>query len=102
MAANRVLIGYEPVQVESEGELEAAAVLTPPLSLEGGLAAELRPANLAQRVLSLFRNVSPGSDLSHFQVRLLFFFEGVTVYFQMPSEPNFELITHTDAMQCNQ
>jgi oxysterol-binding protein-related protein 8 len=73
--ANRVLIGYEPVQVESEGELEAAraaAVLTPPLSLEGGLAAELRPANLARRVLSLFGNVSPGSDLSHFQVRLLF------------------------------
>ena len=79
MAANRVLIGYEPVQVESEGELEAAAVLTPPLALEGGLAAELRPANLAQRMLSLFRNVSPGSDLSHFQVRWLLFF-------QMPSE----------------
>jgi len=58
--------------VESEGELEAAAVLTPPLSLEGGLAAELRPANLAQRVLSLFRNVSPGSDLSHFQLPATF------------------------------
>lgn len=59
------------MQVESEGEAEAAcaAVLTPPLSLEGGLAAELRPANLAQRVLSLFLNVRPGSDLSHFQVR---------------------------------
>lgn len=59
------------MQVESEGEAEApcAAVLTPPLSLEGGLAAELRPANLVQRVLSLFRNVRPGSDLSHFQVR---------------------------------
>jgi hypothetical protein len=58
------------MQVESEGEAAAcaAAVLTPPLSLEGGLAAELRPANLVQRVLSLFRNVSPGSDLSHFQV----------------------------------
>jgi hypothetical protein len=53
------------MQVESECE----AVLTPPLSLEGGLAAELRPANLVQRVLSLFRNVRPGSDLSHFQVR---------------------------------
>jgi oxysterol-binding protein-related protein 8 len=61
-------------QVESEGEAtctaaEAAApVLTPPLSLEGGLAAELRPANLLQRVLSLFGNVRPGSDLSHFQL----------------------------------
>lgn len=60
--------------VESEGEAEAAcaAVLTPPLSLEGGLAAELRPANLAQRVLSLFLNVRPGSDLSHFQLPATF------------------------------
>lgn len=58
-------------QTESEGEAEAARalVLTPPLSLGGGgLAGELRPANLGQRVLSLFRNVRPGSDLSHFQV----------------------------------
>ena len=54
------------MQAESQCE---AAVLTPPLSLEGGLAAELRPANLVQRVLSLFRNVRPGSDLSHLQVR---------------------------------
>uniref|UniRef100_K3YIN5 Uncharacterized protein n=1 Tax=Setaria italica TaxID=4555 RepID=K3YIN5_SETIT len=60
--------------VESEGEAAAcaAAVLTPPLSLEGGLAAELRPANLVRRVLSLFRNVSPGSDLSHFQLPATF------------------------------
>jgi hypothetical protein len=61
------------MQVESGSEAAAAAataaaVLTAPLSLEGGLAAELRPANLVQRVLSLFRNVRPGSDLSHFQV----------------------------------
>jgi oxysterol-binding protein-related protein 8 len=58
------------MQVESEGEATwaAAPVLTPPLSLEGGLAAELRPANLLQRVLSLFGNVRPGSDLTHFQV----------------------------------
>jgi hypothetical protein len=62
------------MQTESEGEAEAAraAVLTPPLSLgAGGLAGELRPANLGQRVLSLFRNVRPGSDLSHFQVPAL-------------------------------
>ena len=60
------------MQVESDSEVAAAtttaAVLTAPLSLEGGLAAELRPANLVQRVLSLFRNVRPGADLSHFQV----------------------------------
>ena len=62
------------MQVESDSEVAAAAatttaaVLNEPLSLEGGLAAELRPANLVQRVLSLFRNVRPGADLSHFQV----------------------------------
>ncbi|XP_044961089.1 oxysterol-binding protein-related protein 4C-like isoform X2 [Hordeum vulgare subsp. vulgare] len=50
----------------------SAAVLTAPLSLEGGLAAELRPANLVQRVLSLFGNVRPGSDLSHFQLPATF------------------------------
>ncbi|XP_062195961.1 oxysterol-binding protein-related protein 4C-like isoform X2 [Phragmites australis] len=62
--------------VESEGDAAAAAtctaVLTPPLSLQGGLAAELRPANLVQRVLSLFRNVLPGSDLSHFELPATF------------------------------
>uniref|UniRef100_J3MUG0 Oxysterol-binding protein n=1 Tax=Oryza brachyantha TaxID=4533 RepID=J3MUG0_ORYBR len=63
------------MQVESESEAAAATtapVLTAPLSLEGGLAAELQPANLLQRVLSLFRNVRPGSDLSHFQLPATF------------------------------
>ncbi|XP_051203124.1 oxysterol-binding protein-related protein 4C isoform X1 [Lolium perenne] len=50
----------------------ATAVLTAPLSLEGGLAAELKPANIVQRVLSLFRNVRPGADLSHFQLPATF------------------------------
>ncbi|XP_044441410.1 oxysterol-binding protein-related protein 4C isoform X2 [Triticum aestivum] len=50
----------------------SAAVLTAPLSLEGGLAAELQPANLVQRVLSLFGNVRPGADLSHFQLPATF------------------------------
>ncbi|TVU05061.1 hypothetical protein EJB05_48209 [Eragrostis curvula] len=58
--------------VETESEATCTAVLTPPLSLEGGLAAELRPANLVQRVLSLFRNVRPGSDLSHLQLPATF------------------------------
>uniref|UniRef100_A0ACD6AHZ1 Uncharacterized protein n=1 Tax=Avena sativa TaxID=4498 RepID=A0ACD6AHZ1_AVESA len=65
--------------VESEGDTSAVAatatataVLTAPLSLEGGLAAELRPANLAQRVISLFGNVRPGADLSHFQLPATF------------------------------
>ncbi|CAM0911946.1 unnamed protein product [Alopecurus aequalis] len=62
--------------VESDSEVATTttttAVLTAPLSLEGGLAAELRPANLVQRVLSLFRNVRPGADLSHFQLPATF------------------------------
>lgn len=64
----------EPAMVDAEATLSstATAVLTAPLSLEGGLAAELRPANLVQRVLSLFRNVRPGSDLSHFQLPATF------------------------------
>uniref|UniRef100_A0A453RL47 Uncharacterized protein n=1 Tax=Aegilops tauschii subsp. strangulata TaxID=200361 RepID=A0A453RL47_AEGTS len=71
------------MQVESEVDASAAptatatarasaAVLTAPLSLEGGLAAELQPANLVQRVLSLFGNVRPGADLSHFQLPATF------------------------------
>ncbi|XP_073010495.1 oxysterol-binding protein-related protein 4C-like isoform X1 [Typha latifolia] len=54
---------------ENEVEAEAAAVLTPPLSLDGGLAAA---PNLVQRIFSLFRNVRPGSDLTHFQLPPLF------------------------------
>ncbi|KAL0916649.1 hypothetical protein M5K25_014177 [Dendrobium thyrsiflorum] len=45
------------------------ATLTPPLSLENGLTAEHRPPNLFHRVLSLFRNVRPGSDLTNFQLQ---------------------------------
>ena len=57
------------MQAESQCE---AAVLTPPLSLEGGLAAELRPANLVQRVLIPFYDVRPGSLLSLFQLSMTF------------------------------
>ncbi|MQL85178.1 hypothetical protein Taro_017697 [Colocasia esculenta] len=53
-------------------ERRRTAVLTPPLSLEGGLAAELRVPNVLQRVLSLFKSVLPGSDLTHFQLPPLF------------------------------
>ncbi|XP_020089734.1 oxysterol-binding protein-related protein 4C-like isoform X2 [Ananas comosus] len=63
--------------VEEEEEAAAAvaaatdegltAVLTPPLALDGD-----RPPNVVQRVFSLFRNVRPGSDLTHFQLPPLF------------------------------
>ncbi|URE40151.1 Oxysterol-binding protein [Musa troglodytarum] len=61
------------LQDEAAAERPATtAVLTPPLSLEGGLAAEHRPPNLLRRVLSLFGNVRPGSDLTQFQLPPLF------------------------------
>lgn len=43
--------------------------LTKPVSLEGGSdAADYRAPNLLQRILSLFKDVRPGSDLSHLKV----------------------------------
>ncbi|KAG9449250.1 hypothetical protein H6P81_009215 [Aristolochia fimbriata] len=48
------------------------ALLTPPMALEGGLADEHRAPNIMQRILSLFRNVRPGSDLTRFQLPPLF------------------------------
>ncbi|KAG8047882.1 hypothetical protein GUJ93_ZPchr0008g12187 [Zizania palustris] len=59
-------------EAATAGAGAATAVLTAPLSLDGGLAAELQPANLVQRVLSLFGNVRPGSDLSHLQLPATF------------------------------
>ncbi|XP_078151106.1 oxysterol-binding protein-related protein 4C-like [Carex rostrata] len=53
-------------------ETVSRVVLTPPLALEGGLAEEMRPPNMVQRVLSLFRNIRPGSDLTQFQLPPLF------------------------------
>ncbi|KAI0504625.1 hypothetical protein KFK09_015577 [Dendrobium nobile] len=65
-------------EVQVGVETGRKATLTPPLSLEKGLAAEHRPPNMFHRVLSLFRNVRPGSDLTNFQASLsscqLFFF----------------------------
>ncbi|KAJ1262328.1 hypothetical protein BS78_09G098300 [Paspalum vaginatum] len=46
------------------GRAHAAAIA---LGQPRGGAPPGQVANLVQRVLSLFRNVSPGSDLSHFQ-----------------------------------
>ncbi|MQM20861.1 hypothetical protein Taro_053890 [Colocasia esculenta] len=69
-----------PAQV-SEGELRPPApapervVLTPPLSLEGGLAAEHRAPNIVQRLLSLFKDLRAGSDLTYFQLNCLEFGE---------------------------
>ncbi|THU66310.1 hypothetical protein C4D60_Mb05t12810 [Musa balbisiana] len=51
----------------TEQRREAAVVLTPPLALEGGLVEEHQTPGLLPRMLSLLRNVRPGSDLTHFQ-----------------------------------
>ncbi|CAA6672161.1 unnamed protein product [Spirodela intermedia] len=47
-------------------------LLTQPLSLDGGLAAEHQSPNIVQRLISLFKNVRPGTDLTHFQLPALF------------------------------
>ncbi|CAK7345750.1 unnamed protein product [Dovyalis caffra] len=59
-------------QTVSEGSDEIQVVLTKPLSLEGDADADYKAPNLVQRVLSLFRNVRPGSDLTNFQLTPLF------------------------------
>ncbi|XP_077238517.1 oxysterol-binding protein-related protein 4C-like isoform X2 [Tasmannia lanceolata] len=56
---------------EETGE-ERGVLLTPPLSLEGGLSAEHRAPNIIHRILSLFSNVRPGSDLTRFQLPPMF------------------------------
>ncbi|XP_022930124.1 oxysterol-binding protein-related protein 4C-like [Cucurbita moschata] len=54
--------------VDTEGEVRRIT-LTKPLSLEGGSdAADYRSPNLLKRILSLFKDIRPGSDLSHFKV----------------------------------
>ncbi|KAG9449251.1 hypothetical protein H6P81_009216 [Aristolochia fimbriata] len=57
---------------EVDGEGGGEALLTPPLALEGGLAVEHRVPNIVQRILSLFRNVRPGSELTRLQLPPLF------------------------------
>ncbi|KAJ4709256.1 Oxysterol-binding protein [Melia azedarach] len=48
-------------------------VLTKPLSFDGdSSSADFRPPNILQRVLSLFKNVRPGTDLTKFQLPAIF------------------------------
>lgn len=62
--------------MEVTGKKESKIVLTKPFSLEGE--SELDPGyrapNLLRRLLSLLKNVRPGSDLSHFQLPPVFNF----------------------------
>ncbi|EOY32010.1 OSBP(oxysterol binding protein)-related protein 4B [Theobroma cacao] len=66
---------------------ETKVVLTRPLSLDGDSEVDYRAPNLIQRLSSLFKNVRPGSDLTHFKLPPLFNFPkshlqcyGETVY----------------------
>ncbi|XP_038698332.1 oxysterol-binding protein-related protein 4A-like isoform X3 [Tripterygium wilfordii] len=62
-----------PPQMVGEGkeqqQPEREVVLTKPLSLDiGESEGDYKAPNLLRRVLSLFKNLRPGSDLTHFQV----------------------------------
>jgi hypothetical protein len=57
---------YNVVQVYEEKD-ETRLVLTKPLALEGESDADYTAPNPLQLVLSLFKNVMPGSDLTRFQ-----------------------------------
>ncbi|KAK4265532.1 hypothetical protein QN277_026574 [Acacia crassicarpa] len=57
----------------SQSNDEIKVILTKPFSL-GDTDASYRAPNLLQRVLSLFKNIRPGSDLSHLQLPPLFNF----------------------------
>ncbi|KAK7413038.1 hypothetical protein VNO78_04874 [Psophocarpus tetragonolobus] len=59
------------VQVKMEEKRETKIVLTEPLSIRDSDASYKAP-NLMQRILSLFKNVRPGSDLTRFQLPPLF------------------------------
>ncbi|RWR97951.1 oxysterol-binding protein-related protein 4C isoform X1 [Cinnamomum micranthum f. kanehirae] len=52
--------------------MDSGVVIAPPLSLEGGLAGEHKTPNILQCVLSLFKNVQCGSDLTRFELPPLF------------------------------
>lgn len=61
------------MQVKKEEKNDTEIVLTKPLSLEGESSsdASYKAPNLLQRIIGLFKNVRPGSDLTRFQVSCL-------------------------------
>ncbi|XP_027901915.1 oxysterol-binding protein-related protein 4C-like isoform X1 [Vigna unguiculata] len=61
------------VQVKMKEENERKIVLTKPLTIDSESDSDAYKApNLMQRILSLFKNVRPGSDLTRFQLPPLF------------------------------
>ncbi|KAK9097524.1 hypothetical protein Sjap_023021 [Stephania japonica] len=57
-----------------EGMMSTKAVLTPPVMLESSASdqAEYKAPNIIQRIFSLFKNIRPGTDLTHFELPPLF------------------------------
>lgn len=55
------------MQVTGAGNVDSRIVLTKPVTLEGESDIDYAAPNPLQLVLSLFKNVMPGSDLSRFQ-----------------------------------
>ncbi|KAL5699500.1 hypothetical protein ACHQM5_030392 [Ranunculus cassubicifolius] len=60
------------MKMVDENSVELNAILTPPFSLDGETSVEYKAPNLLQRVVSLFTNVRPGSDLTRFQLPPVF------------------------------
>jgi hypothetical protein len=67
-----VISGGDNILQVSEGNDNIQVVLTKPLSVDGDVAADYKAPNLVQRMLSLIRNIRPGSDLTHFQASQVF------------------------------
>ncbi|CAK9182365.1 unnamed protein product [Ilex paraguariensis] len=59
-------------QMVTECDVRSTTVLTAPLSLEDESAANYRAPNILQRILSILKDVRPGSDLTRFQLPPLF------------------------------
>ncbi|XP_057422451.1 oxysterol-binding protein-related protein 4C-like [Lotus japonicus] len=64
-----IIIGAGMMQV-TDGKKQSKIFLTKPFTLEGesDLDPSYRAPNLLQRLLSLLKNIRPGSDLTHFQL----------------------------------
>lgn len=68
------------MQVTGAGNDESRIVLTKPVTLEGESDIDYTAPNPLQLVLSLFKNVMPGSDLSRFQASQKLFLVTTYIY----------------------
>ncbi|XP_043714681.1 oxysterol-binding protein-related protein 4C-like [Telopea speciosissima] len=59
---------FHECKASTEENVDKNPVLTPPISLDGGMNVDLSTKDHLQRALSVFKNVRPGSDLTRFQL----------------------------------